>query len=104
MFQLTQGEKEEVVTFCNHLHNLKYSKTLPFAFTEHGTVMAASILNTRRAIEVSIFVVRMFIRMREKLEAHKELIRKMERVDDPIPFLNPCPSSDKVRLSGNPEA
>lgn len=84
MFQLTSQEKEEVVAICDHLHNLKYSKTLPYAFTEHGTIMAASILNTRRAIDVSVFVVRAFIRMRELLEAHKELTRKLMRLEQKV--------------------
>ncbi len=51
MFQLTNEERLRVVTICNHLGNLKYSSTLPRAFTEHGTIMAASVLNTPRAVE-----------------------------------------------------
>jgi len=41
MFKLTQPEKNEVITICDHLKNLKYAKALPNAFTEHGTIMAA---------------------------------------------------------------
>jgi len=44
MFQLTFEEKAEVVAFCGHLSNLKYSSKLPYAFTEHGALMAASVL------------------------------------------------------------
>lgn len=40
-FQLTGEERDEVVTNCDHLHNLKYAATLPWAFTEHGALMAA---------------------------------------------------------------
>jgi len=58
MFQLTTEEKAEVVANCDHLSRLKFSPASPYAFTEHGAVMAASVLNTPRAIEVSIFVVR----------------------------------------------
>jgi len=43
MFRLTHNEKKEVVTHCDHLHALKFSPTLPFAFTEHGAVMLASL-------------------------------------------------------------
>ena len=50
MFKLTAGEKDEVVAKCDHLSNLKYSKALPLAFTEHGAIMAASVLNTLRAV------------------------------------------------------
>jgi hypothetical protein len=45
MFKLSQPEKDQVITICDHLKNLKYAKALPSAFTEHGTIMAASVLN-----------------------------------------------------------
>lgn len=53
MFQLTNAEKVEVVTNCDHLAKLKFSPSLPFAFPEHGSIMAASVLNSSRAIEIS---------------------------------------------------
>lgn len=56
---------QKVVANCDHLENLKYSKALPYAFTEHGAIMAASVLNTPRAIEVSVFIVRAFIKLRQ---------------------------------------
>ncbi len=77
IFQLTTEEKSEVVAICDHLSKLKFSKTLPYAFTEHGAIMAASILNTPRAIETSIFVVRVFVKLREMLATHKELAQKL---------------------------
>jgi len=77
MFRLTQQEKDEVVANCNHLSRLKFSPALPHAFTEHGAIMAASVLNTPRAIESSIFVVRAFVRLRQILATHKELARKL---------------------------
>jgi len=46
MFKLSQPEKDQVITICDHLKNLKYAKALPNAFTEHGAIMAASVLNT----------------------------------------------------------
>ena len=45
MFQLTREEKEEVVANCDHLRTIKFSKVNPFAFTEHGVIMLASVLN-----------------------------------------------------------
>ena len=45
LFRLTRKEKEKVVTNCDHLRKLKFSPTLPSAFTEHGAVMAANVLN-----------------------------------------------------------
>src|SRR5262245_58214852 len=46
MFRLTRAEKEEVVTNCDHLKRLKFSPTFPHAFTEHGALMIASVLNS----------------------------------------------------------
>ena len=77
LFQLTNEEKKKVVTDCDHLSRLKYSPYLPLAFTEHGAIMAANVLNSQRAIEVSVFVVRAFVRLRGMLATHKELARKL---------------------------
>jgi hypothetical protein len=64
MFQLTAEEKEQVVANCDHLARLKFSPAIPNVFTEHGAIMAASVLNTPRAVEMSVYVVRAFIRLR----------------------------------------
>jgi hypothetical protein len=48
----------------------------PFAFTEHGAIMAASVLNSPRAVEMSVYVVRAFVRLREVLAGNKELATK----------------------------
>ncbi len=82
LFQLTAEEKAEVVANCDHLSNLKFSPALPLAFTEHGAIMAASVLNTQQAIEASIFVVRAFIRLREILATHKQLARKLAELEE----------------------
>ena len=52
-------------------------RKLPYAFTEHGALMAASVLNSERAIEVSIHVVRTFVAMRENLASTGELARRL---------------------------
>jgi hypothetical protein len=70
-----------VVAICDHLQRLKFSPVLPCAFTEHGAIMAASVLNTKRAIEVSVYVVRAFVKLREVLAAHKDLARKLETLE-----------------------
>ena len=75
VFQLTGEEKAEVVTVCDHLKKLRFSSTLPYAFTEHGAIMAASVLNKPLAVEVSVYVVRAFVRLREMLVTNTELIR-----------------------------
>ena len=80
MFQLTRDEKKEVVANCDHLRNLKFSPNLPFVFTEHGAVMLASVLNSDRAIEVNIQIVRIFTRIREMLLTNKEILLKLEQL------------------------
>jgi len=81
MFQLTADEKSEVVANCDHLNKLKYSKTLPYAFTEHGAIMAAGVINTEKAIEVSIFIVRAFIKLREMINTHQMLKKKIIEIE-----------------------
>jgi len=81
MFQLTASEKTEVVANCDHLSRLKFSKALPYAFSEHGALMAASVLNTQRAVEVSVFVVRAFVQLREMIASHKDLARKFAAME-----------------------
>lgn len=70
MFQLTEEEKQEVVANCDHLNKLKFSKALPFAFTEHGAIQAANVLNSPQAAEVGVYVVRAFVRLRELLASN----------------------------------
>jgi len=77
MFQLTQKEKDEVVANCDHLQRLKFSSSLPYVFSEHGAIMLASVLNSAKAIEASIYVVRAFVRLRELLATNKDLARKL---------------------------
>ncbi|MEO7211549.1 ORF6N domain-containing protein [Mucilaginibacter sp.] len=81
MFQLTQEEKDEVVANCDHLKTLKYSPNLPFVFTEHGAVMLASVLNSNRAIEVNIQIVRIFTQIREMLLTNKDILLKLEQLE-----------------------
>ena len=84
MFQLTQDEKDEVVANCDHLKTLKYSPNLPFAFTEHGAVMLASVLNSDRAIEVNIQIVRIFTQIREMLLMNKDFLLKVEQLEKKV--------------------
>ncbi len=80
-FQLTAEEKQEVVTNCDHLARIKYSPNLPYAYTEHGAIMAASVLNSPRAVEVSVFVVRAFVQLREVVTANKQINEKLARIE-----------------------
>lgn len=58
--------------------NIKY---LPYAFTEHGAIMAANVLNSQRAVQMSVFVVRAFVKMRRILTDNKELARKLTELE-----------------------
>ena len=83
MFQLTA---EEATALRSQNATLKggrgqHRKYLPFAFTEHGAIMAASILNSPTAVEISVFVVRAFVKMRELVLEHKELARKVDALE-----------------------
>ncbi len=81
MFQLTGKEKSEVVAICDHLKSLKYSPTLPYAFTEQGVAMLSSVLNSDRAIQVNIQIMRTFTKLREMLLTHADLKRKIETME-----------------------
>jgi len=80
-FQLTAEEKEWVVANCDHLKQLKYSAVNPLAFTEHGTIMVAFILNTPVAVEASVAVVRAFGKLREILSEHKDLAKRIDAME-----------------------
>ena len=81
MFRLTSVEKAEVVANCDHLSVLKFSKSLPHAFTEHGAIMAANVLNSERAVQASVQVVRAFVRLRQLLTSNTELARKLDELE-----------------------
>ncbi|MBM4141271.1 MAG: ORF6N domain-containing protein [Nitrospira sp.] len=81
MFQLTKEEKEDVVTNCDHLKKLKFSPNLPYAFTEHGAIMLATVLNSPVAVQASIHVVRAFVRLRQMLASNVELARKLDALE-----------------------
>ena len=113
LFQLTDEEKQEVVTNCDHLARLKFSKTLPYAFTEHGALMAANVLNSPEAVKMSVYVVRAFIKQRELLMAQSDVLKKLTQMDAKLlkqddalrliwrelqPLLSPPPSPPKRQI------
>lgn len=71
----------EVVTNCDHLAKLKFSSSLPNAFTEHGALMLGNVLKSSRAVEVSLLVVRAFVQIREMLSAHKDISAKLDQME-----------------------
>lgn len=80
-FVLTDREKSEVVTNCDHLARLKFSPALPRAFTEHGAIMAANVLKSSQAIQMSVFVIRAFVKMRAALNDTRELAKKLAALE-----------------------
>lgn len=83
LFQLTE---QEVDTLRSQNATLekgkgKHAKYLPYAFTEHGAVMAANVLNSPVAIEASILIVRAFIRMREVIHEHGDLKKRLHEIE-----------------------
>lgn len=82
MFQLTKAEAANLrLQIATSSYNYGGRRYLPFAFTEHGAIMAASVLNTPQAVKVSVFVVRAFVKLREMLGAHEELAVKLDELD-----------------------
>ena len=82
MFQLDAAEKAEVVTTCDHLSKLKFSRTLPFAFTEFGAVALANVLASAQAVEMGIYVVRAFVRLRQAASLHEDLARRLAEIEE----------------------
>jgi hypothetical protein len=83
-FRLTKDEAMEAQrsrshpVILNRGQNIKY---LPLAFTEHGAIMAATVLNSPRAVHMSIFVVRAFLRLREWVAGHSELSSRLAQLE-----------------------
>jgi hypothetical protein len=81
MSRLSRREINEVVTNCDHLHGLKFSHSLPYAFTEQGVAMLSSVLNSERAIAVNIHIIRVFTRLRELMIQHKDLEHRLTTLE-----------------------
>lgn len=90
--------------------NIKY---LPYAFTEHGAIMAATVLNSPEAVKMSVFVVRAFVQMREQLAANTTILKRLAEIDKTLlehdkalsviwrqiqPLLMPPPAPPKPRI------
>jgi hypothetical protein len=75
------GNRSQIATGSQKHRDPRF---LPYAFTEHGALMAANILNSTQAVEMSVLVVRAFVRMRHILTAHKELTRQLSELERKI--------------------
>ena len=84
MFRLTAREKQEVITNCDNLLRLKFTPVPPFAFTEHGALMAATVLKSDRAIRMSIHVIEAFVRMRGIIDSQGALARNLRALQKKV--------------------
>ncbi len=84
MFRLSKEEKNELVTNCDRFETLKHSSALPGVFTEQGVAMLSSVLNSERAIEVNILIMRAFVRLREAMGSNREFARRLDDLEKRI--------------------
>lgn len=80
MFQLTKLEFENLKS-QTATTSWGGRRTLPYAFTEHGTVMLASVLKSRKAVEANIQIVKAFVKLREIIASHKELAQRLDEME-----------------------
>ena len=81
MFQLTAEEWESLRSQFATLKRGEHRKYLPYAFTEHGALMLANVLNSERAAQTSVMVVRAFVKLRQMLATNAELARKLAAME-----------------------
>lgn len=81
MFTLTEEEWENLKSQNATSRNWGGRRTLPNVFTEHGVLMLSSVLNSERAIQVNIQIMRIYVRIREMLLTHKDLLLKIEQME-----------------------
>jgi len=116
LFRLTPSEKTKVITNCDHLETLKFSKTLPQAFTEHGSLMAANVLSSPEAVKMSVFIIRAFIKQREAIATNQAILKRLAEIDKTLlvhdsalrdlyqkllPLLQPPPAKAKRTIGFN---
>jgi len=82
MFELSEDENRALRSQNVTLKRGRHSKYLPFAFTEQGVAMLSTVLNSDRAIQVNISIMRAFTRLRQMLSTHEELKRKIEEMEN----------------------
>lgn len=84
MFTLTDAERKELVTICDRLKKLKHSSINPMAFTEQGVAMLSSVLNSEKAIQVNIEIMRAFALYRYMLKENEELRKEIIKLDSKL--------------------
>jgi len=116
MFQLTVAERDEAAVLRSQIATLKqgqHQKYRPFAFTEHGAIMAANVLNSPQAVAMSVFIVRAFVQQREVIAANEAILKRLAEIDKTLllhdkalrdiyqkllPLLQPPPEPPKPKI------
>ena len=80
-FQLTDDERDKVVTICDHLSKLKFSKTNPYAFTEQGVAMLSAVLRSETAVAVSVRIIDAFVEMRRFLSKDMNILKRIDNLE-----------------------
>ena len=80
-FQLSDDEKDKVVTICDHLENLKFSRTNPYAFTEQGVAMLSAVLRSETAVAVSVRIIDAFVEMRKLLAKDMSVLKRIDNLE-----------------------
>ena len=81
ILQLTKNEKNGLVTICDRFKSLKHSTVNPYAFTEHGVAMLSSVLNSEKAIQINVAIIRTFIKLRQLVDSNKEIGQKISQLE-----------------------
>ena len=81
MFELTKNEYDSLRYQFGTLKRGEHSKYLPMAFTEQGVAMLSSVLNSERAVEVNISIMRAFVHLRKMIASHDELAQKLSELE-----------------------
>jgi hypothetical protein len=92
MFQLTVQEFNDLI-FQNGRSSWGGTRKMPYAFTEQGVAMLSSVLNSDRAIEVNIHIIRIFTRLREMILTHKDILLKLEVLEKQV-----AQNSDEIQM------
>jgi len=80
-FQLTENEKNELVTICDRFEVLKHSTTLPYAFSEQGVAMLSAVLRSETAVKVSIQIMSAFVEMRKLVLGNAALFQRLDKIE-----------------------
>ena len=116
MFQLTMDEWDEVKALRSQFAILKpgqHQKYRPYAFTEHGAIMAANVLSSAQAVAMSVYIVRAFVQQRDAIAANEAILKRLAEIDQTLllhdkalrdiyqkllPLLQPPPDPPKPKI------